>query len=184
MVMYADHAGSCCGIKTAWSFDYATREEFETVYNNHFVRGNNNRLLEVVLSERQVNLRTQGERARMLEDWPAILAEKGFTLVNRFRNSNTGRICYVFHKLNERLPMSPEYLPFNWPADQIEPGVQPVAPVIREVSREYYASLRVGRRGPFATEGQARESFPRCRNFEERIIMSNGESTWQPLVRL
>jgi hypothetical protein len=56
--------------------------------------------------------------------------------------------------------------------------IERVAPVVEAVSVEYYASLGIGRRGPFETIEDARAAYPLCRRFELRHVMNNGTSSW------
>ena len=60
--MYGNHGGGCCGMKHLYTLDRMPLEEFDQNVREHFEepRGigglNNNRILEVVLSERQIEV--------------------------------------------------------------------------------------------------------------------------------
>jgi hypothetical protein len=193
---YRNHGGRCCGYGHIFDFDHATEVDLDNCLQEHdFAAGGNNRVCEVILSRRQVDpthyTGAVSVSVRNAGGWPAILARKGFRLAAVWNNSNTGRHCYQFIKIGRLLTDDPVYeLPFDWQglvaAAQGNGVVAPVAPRrVDTVSTEFYAQLRVGgRRGPFATEREAREAYPRCRRFQQRNIMSNGTSTWLDLQPL
>lgn len=103
-VRYNVHGGSCCGIKVLSHFmdDPATNSlyaikgfthDYEktcfdgTLACHKNLRNADQRVLEVVLIEQQM----KKYRLKMLK-------EADFRLVSRFRNGNTGRWCYIFHR--------------------------------------------------------------------------------------
>ena len=105
---YSRHAGGCCGISVVHGFDDATEADLDGILRRHDTMNEHGagagRLLEAVLSERQVNP-DFGRNATMIVEsirnrgfWAPILFSKGFRLVARFRNSNSDQICYVFHR--------------------------------------------------------------------------------------
>lgn len=110
-----DHGGSCCGIRQIYGFDHSTVAELDEYIreldNEH---GQGNRLIEVVLSQRQV----RGDRAPA-GGWTAALAERGFRLVSRFNNSNSHNDCYIFHRVPAFKSIAPADLPFPWSHDAI-----------------------------------------------------------------
>ena len=101
--MYANHGGGCCGVKHLFSLDYMSLEEFDRSCAEHFVVVNPNRILEVILSERQTRVvETDRRFDRSIIDaggWPAVLAARDFKLAETWRNSNTNNMCYRFVKL-------------------------------------------------------------------------------------
>lgn len=193
---YARHAGGCCGIGVIYGFDQATIADLDRCLQEHNNAGEGtNRLCEVVLSERQVcdaNNLPNGRRGmanQILEEvrnaggWPAILQERGFKLVKRFRNSNSGQVCYVWHKIPRELSLENRNLPFNLvnaPADLEPEAAQPVPPPQprdpRVILNEVYAVFADGRvRGPFEYTNEIREAYPRVRRYQRRIVMDNGD---------
>jgi hypothetical protein len=139
-----EHGGQCCGIRTIFGFDHGTVAELDA----HIARLDDmtniggvgaTRMVEVVLSERQV---TPGV-------WPRHLAERGFRLVSRFLNANSGRKCYVFHRANF-LPLND--LPFTWDVNAratdngVRPAATPIAPPVR---------FAIGQRVRYSNQGFA-----------------------------
>jgi len=100
---YANHGGGCCGVKHLFGLDYMSLEEFDRSCAEHFVGENPNRILEVILSERQTRVvETDRRFDRSIIDaggWPAVLAARDFKLAETWRNSNTNNMCYRFVKL-------------------------------------------------------------------------------------
>lgn len=189
---YSTHGGLCCGYGHIYGFDRASIADFNECLEEHARAGRGgNRICEVILSQRQI----EGDaltRREVLEagGWPAVLAGRGFRLAAQWTNSNTNRRCYQFLLIPELLTDDENYRPpFAWdgqvvgirrgvPAPAANPPVGAVV-FIRPAASEFYAHLRQGgRRGPFGTVEAAREAYPRCQRFEERIIMNNGESRW------
>lgn len=109
--------------------------------------------------------------------WYPILEERGFRLAYEFHNGNTGNIVKVFH-LYKRPNDGGNYT--------YDLNGAPVPPAELSVTAtEFYANLRnSGRRGPFSTENEAHEAYPRCRRFERREIMSDGSSVWSEEIPL
>lgn len=187
---YRTHGGHCCGYGHVYNFDNATIESLDEAIEEHNrAFAGTNRILEAILSDRQVSPGNDGGRIRpdviAAGGWAAVLASRGFHLAARWENSNTGRNCYQFLKI-DRFHPEEQALPFDWTGPILRPvppprveqeGLREVA--LRVVSTEYYASLReAGRRGPFDTVAAARQAFPRCARFERREIMSDGTSVW------
>jgi len=132
-----DHGGSCCGVRHIYGFDRSSPNELTTLLAqvdalNRVARAtpDSHRLVEVILSERQVTADSgnTGWTAEVREagGWPAILAANGFSLVNRFENANSGKKCYIFHRVNN--PLSLTDLPFEWAGPL---GAQRAAPAAR-----------------------------------------------------
>jgi hypothetical protein len=114
-VIVRSHGGGCCGVFHISSFsqdfggkrtDAMCQKEIQAALDRYLVTGNNNRLCEAVLTDNQCN-RNGGQ-------WPRVLRRMGFKLVARFRNSNSGNVCNVFHKINKPLSLEPENIPFEW----------------------------------------------------------------------
>lgn len=138
--MYGNHGGGCCGMKHLFGLDRMSLEEFDRVVREHFeeprgIRGlNNNRILEVVLSERQIEtdpLDARFDRSIInAGGWPAVLASRGFKLAETWRNSNSGNMCYRFVKLEgEGFAPPPEW----WANDRLTLHEAPA--VIRVTTR-------------------------------------------------
>jgi hypothetical protein len=193
---YRNHGGQCCGYGHIFNFDHATEVDLDNCLQQHdFAAGGNNRVCEVILSRRQVDpthyTGAVSVSVRNAGGWPAILARKGFRLAAVWNNSNTGRHCYQFIKIDRLLTDDPVYeLPFDWQglvaaAQGNGVAVAPPRPApVEAVATEYYAHLQNGgRRGPFASLAAARQAFPRCQRFERRQIMNNGTSTWTDMPR-
>lgn len=126
MLRYAKHGGACCGVAHVHGFDGASIEDLDRIIDEHFNHGNGNRILEAILSDRQVVTPLNPDRTFHASvvaagGWPVILAARGFAIAENWTNSNTGRRCYRFVKLAGRdntqttlgsLDSRP--LPFNW----------------------------------------------------------------------
>lgn len=119
-----NHAGECCGIRDIEDFesryrrgplerhlDESMANEVEEVLDGLRVDGeeppeNGSILFTAVLTDQQLTNN---------EDLVRLLKKKGFTLVNRFRNLNSGNICNVFHYTQRKsLSRRKKDLPFNW----------------------------------------------------------------------
>jgi hypothetical protein len=191
---YEDHGGLCCGAKHVFGFDQSTPADLDAFIAGH-TSVQNNRLLEAILSERQVNPSPTAaaitREVREAGGWPNILRARGFRLAEMWRNSNTGRNCYRFVLIPRLLSDDPNFRPpFEWPEGEevnvpIRRGAAPPPPVAAPApapvvtSTEYFAHLqRNGRRGPFETVAAAREAYPRCRRFDRRDIYSDGQFIW------
>lgn len=133
---YNAHGGSCCGYAHLYDMDHGTIVSLDERLATHFREGNSNRVLEVILSERQVtatrvqSARTDNrwsESVREAGGWPAVLASRGFRLSARWRNSNSGQICYQFLKTTEFLPLT--NLPFDWEAARTAAPLLGAAPL-------------------------------------------------------
>jgi len=132
-----DHGGNCCGVRHIYGFDSSRPDELtrllaqvDAMRSVDRASGDAHRLTEVILSERQVTADSgnTGWTAEVREagGWPAILAANGFSLVNRFENANSGKKCYIFHRVNN--PLSLTDLPFDWTGPL---GAQRAAPAAR-----------------------------------------------------
>jgi len=111
---YERHGAHCCGISHVYGFDNATPDDLAEIIQLHDTGHDHgtpgNRLLEAVLTDRQLDPREEGDRrvTRAVRDaggWAAILAGHGFTLHTRFQNSNTQHYCNVFHRVVTREPL-------------------------------------------------------------------------------
>ena len=101
MVAIAQHGGQCCGVRHIYGFDNSNERDFTQLMSQIDAssgvrlpgqRDPQNRLVEVILSDRQVDKFPWLERA-------------GFRLVSRFRNANSERFCNVFHRHTSFLPL-------------------------------------------------------------------------------
>ncbi len=196
-MLYNTHGGSCCGYGHVYNFDHSTEAQLDRCIHEHLnaARGEN-RILEAILSERQVNPTANESRipasVRVAGGWPTILARKGFRLAAQWENSNTGRRCYQFLLIPRLLTDDPAYRPsFDWEGVvaavgqphpvfvQVQPPAEPRPQRRQTVSVEFYAHLRQGgRRGPFETEAAVRAAYPRVARIDHRQIMSDGSSNW------
>lgn len=119
MLQIARHGGRCCGIHHIYGFSLAgdrVQEDLQRIdqwliNNQGFYQG---RTLEIVLNESQCR---EGQDTLL----PG-LAERGFVLTSAFYNTNSGNNCYVFHRVNDRLPMN--NLPFNWTGQIMSPSLR------------------------------------------------------------
>lgn len=97
------HGGHCCGVDHIWDFDYlrsrsvlgldaVSQERVDTFKRTieNWKYNNASRLLEACLTDSQMN------------GWAPYLQEVGFTLVTRFRNSNSENTVNVLHLLSAR----------------------------------------------------------------------------------
>ena len=195
---YESHGGGCCGYGHIFNFDNATIEDLEDMIARHERNaGGINRILEAILSERQLTGDRWAPCVRGAGGWANVLASKGFRLAAEWNNSNTGRRCFQFLRIPVLLTEDAGYhRPFAWEGPFLPPGQPflepprlpgpveirnnaPPPPPPAAWFTEYYATLREGgRRGPFATAAAARQAYPRCRQFERRIIMNDGSSRW------
>lgn len=201
MLVYRDHGGGCCGYKHIFSFDYRTVEDLDRVLNEHFVPDNNNRVVEVILSERQVNPVSGDNRipqsVREAGGWPAILAERGFRLVSRWRNSNSARNCYQFVKTNRWLSMTQRQLPFAYPQELVafqsnggenidtnETVAPPPPPVPQQIYTTFHNVFRTRGRSEagWPSRRLASEAAPRALRIDAKFIYSDGTIEWEENV--
>lgn len=106
---YSPHSGHCCGISVVHGFDDATVDDLDRVLARHDAGRDHgapgNRLLEAVLTDRQLDPQNPDYNRRVTQQvrdqggWGLVLASRGFRLHTRFRNSNSGRYCNVFHRI-------------------------------------------------------------------------------------
>lgn len=154
---YNRHGGGCCGYAHLWGLDNMDLATFNRAVDEHFAppgnTTNNNRVLEVILSQRQVTPNVDGNRrhASIVEagGWPTVLASRGFVLSAVWRNSNSGNNCYQFLKTTTFLDNNTD-LPFTWTGGWIE---QQQPPVVTTVQRPFVpiidSYVRIIR-GPYA----------------------------------
>ena len=102
MAYRTNHGGGCCGvnhIREAGSI--RNEEEIDTLLQGTRQYAKKGMLVEIVLTNRQCQQRPE---------LPVMIQRKGFKLVSRFLNPNSGNICNVFHynksprSLTSRLP--------------------------------------------------------------------------------
>jgi len=107
-----DHGAACCGIKHIFNMDNSTEAELDRFLQEACPPDNNNRLVEIALSSRQIGAPGQSLQGNNPPDgWPSILQRKGFRLVSRFRNSNSGNEVFIFHFVPRFLSLLPADMP-------------------------------------------------------------------------
>ena len=109
------HGGGCCGMQHSSGYMLSLREAMRKL-DGELGRLPAGRLMEVVLTDGQF-IQTPGP------EFGNYLASKGFKLVSRFVNGNSGNICNVFHYHENPLPV--EHLPFPMDAKRA-PAVRPL----------------------------------------------------------
>jgi hypothetical protein len=112
MVSVRQHGGGCCGARHLAGFT-ATEDRNPDQIVRALAEADGDRLVEVILNGTQV------------QNFPAAvqkLADLGFVLVGRYVNGNHNSNNYVFHRADNRLPLTD--LPFNWPGMVITPETQ------------------------------------------------------------
>lgn len=190
-----EHGGGCCGVNHIYNFDNSTIDDLDEALREVCTTTNPNRLAEVVLSERQVTGHNHEddripECVRNAGGWPAVLARRGFRLVSRWRNSNSGRNCYLFVMVPTNLSLVPRNLPFPWTHERDvpiitngvdvpvpPPAVVPPGPV--PIVYRYHNVLRSGRSNAgWVTREQAQAAAPRAQRIDRCTFMSNGELIW------
>lgn len=102
MAYRVGHGGGCCGvnhIRDAGTL--RSEEELDNLIRGTRQGATKGMLVEIVLTNRQCQRRPE---------LPVMIQRKGFKLVSRFLNPNSGNICNVFHynrrprSLTARLP--------------------------------------------------------------------------------
>lgn len=126
------HGGGCCGMRhiSGMSLNETyTERHIENDIAYHIRSEEGGRLFEVVLNERQT-----GDN-RVLN----LLRKYGFTLVSSF-NNRTGSRCAIFHRADNRVPLS--YWRTRWNGMVITPEMQGLLPripgTIRAIRPEEY----------------------------------------------
>lgn len=180
----ANHSGHCCGMRTVYGFNGTAADwtDLDRHIRELNVPRNNNRLIEVVLAEYQIN-------QRVLDN----LSSRGFRLVTRFNNSNSDNDCLIFHHVPETLPL--DFIDAeegDWCEDLVwngdfgpgpRQGVVPAAPPPREEPRivisTYHNVLRAGRsEAGFGSYEQARTAAPGARSVDRRDVYASGAIRW------
>jgi hypothetical protein len=110
MLEIRGHGGNCCGMWHLVNFNATTTQESILSYLRRIPKG---RLIEVVLNQTQIEL-----YPRVLEG----LATYGFVLTTVFRNDNSRNVCYVFHRAENRLPLT--HIGERWAGMYATPGLQ------------------------------------------------------------
>jgi hypothetical protein len=188
-----DHGGQCCGIRHIYAMDHSSVDELDR-YISNLDRANNvggpdsGRLIEIVLSERQVTGEGNGGWHHSVRDaggWPAVLAARGFRLVSRFNNANSGRNCYIFHRVPHFMSIRNQDLPFDWHHNRGAvnlgvggPGRAAPAPAPAPDHNRVIASvvtfhnvLQAGRSDAgYSTRDAARAKAPRARRIDRKTI--------------
>lgn len=164
---YVRHGAGCCGISHVYVFDGATEADLDAILRRHDTSNDHGtgagRLLEAVLSERQVNPNFGRNRTMVVEaiweqgGWAPVLFRKGFRLVSRFNNSNSGQNCYVFHRHPDFMRLID--LPFTTTPENIQEVLEeaPVAPPAADLpllTAEDIPNLVAGEELAYAYRGQ------------------------------
>lgn len=140
------HGGGCCGMRHIMNMDHSTVADLDRLIAGLSQEGHNaaargaGRLIEIVLSSRQVGDRRSGNVGARWSPcvdaaggWPNVLRERGFRLVTAFENANSSNACYVFHWHPFFKSLAPADLPFEWDhtfhPDAGGAGVNRAAPV-------------------------------------------------------
>lgn len=159
------HGGSCCGVIHLRSFDAIydrpTEEELVTRIKSqiarYVTRSNNNRLCEVVLTDIQC------------QKWNGLFVKAlrivGFELVVRFRNSNSGNVCNVFHLIAKKEPL--DNLPFEWGP-----------PIIPEATFHRVVRGRVGVTAYPSVEAARSDAPKSLERVVKRVLGSPDENAW------
>lgn len=126
MAYFGRHGGDCCGINHLYEWgtsggDVATpvdnqenykkfSEEVDKYSEGEFEERDGPKegrcvVIEVVLTDLQI------ENSPHFAKW---LKRKGFKIVNRFRNYNSGNFCTVFHYTQYPISKTVNNLPFKW----------------------------------------------------------------------
>jgi len=148
-MLLRDHGAGCCGIKHIYSMDNGTPAELDRLLAGLIDGNNDNRLVEIALSQRQIGGAGGMQDRNPAGGWPAILNARGFRLVSRFRNSNSSNEVFVFHHVPNFLSLDPNDMPGQmrqWRHDYVIPP-RAVAPAVAgewvQSSRE---TIQVGTR--------------------------------------
>lgn len=181
------HGAQCCGIRHIYGMDNVTVAELDRLIGQVEA----NRLIEIVLSERQVTGDRWHQSVRDAGGMPAILAARGFRLVSRFMNSNSDNNCYIFHRVPRFASIQPRDLPFEWthnrnavnldgtaglPARPVTPPAPPAPPPVRELMRQYRNCNRDGSFGAwFDTMEECHAARGRRASYQVRVYQSNGQ---------
>lgn len=198
---YSNHGGGCCGYKHIYALDVMTIAQLDAVLDDHFNtepgNGGDNRVVEIILSERQVNpavenLRRQTACVRAAGGWPTVLAARGFIFTRRWRNSNSRNYCYQFLKVTEWASMAADSLPFDYPTSLklvtprsrtqdngplpvVAPVAPPPPPRATVVRSRYVNNYVNGTSSPwYESLARAVDAAPRCRIRQRVDIMSDG----------
>lgn len=87
MTYYVEHGGECCGMSHI--YDMGETKETLRVVDRTLRDLPTNHLVEIVLTDRQI------KRNKSI---PKGLKKRGFKLVSRFYNDNSGNYCNVLHR--------------------------------------------------------------------------------------
>ena len=107
--MYTEEDTSCCGISYLHYFPSRVTEQTLAAFNRQFedfTKAPVNRLVACSLTDTQMKV------------WAPELQKRGFRLVTRFKNSNSGNYVNVLHYT--RLKRCRKKRPFEWKAGKGE----------------------------------------------------------------
>lgn len=144
----AAHGGQCCGMDHISGFEECNEDNKNELQRkiDEIKRHRPGGCIECVLIDQQLSGEPRQERIyggmqHNVGGWGPHLHALGFRLVHRFRNSNHGNWCNVFH-LAYGQPARPRAQNFDWP-DPIPPVAAPERPAeIREVARAIPGEVR------------------------------------------
>ena len=104
-----NHGGHCCGINHIYDFIEGPTEARVREFDRLRGMCHSPILMEVVLTQSQTGRTAQGNlgrnyRARITPAtpfacWHDVLIDRGFRLVTRFKNPNSGNYCNVYHSI-------------------------------------------------------------------------------------
>lgn len=189
------HGGGCCGMTNIYmfpAFSQAAMQELEG-HIDAIKRNRREGLIEVVLIDVQLRaevapVQPYGGRTHVMGGWADGLKDLGFILVRRFRNSNHGNWCNVFH-LPYGQPTEIAPIPFEWEdgvtnvtvVQNVAPPPPPAPPPPRVtiVHTTFHNVYRDGRRGGgYDTPAEARAARRSRGRIDSRVIWSNGNVEW------
>ena len=102
MPVILNHGGACCGMRHMRGMSFNYNSNIEQEIRDAVRQVHANRLIEVTMTDGQCS------NTRVMQ----VLKAYGFKLVNRFRNSNSGNIVNVFHRIPVQSAMTG--LPYEW----------------------------------------------------------------------
>lgn len=102
MATLNSHGGGCCGMRHIFSFNaFDNGSDYEISFVDSLIRRNieDQKNIEIIFNEEQV----RHERYKPVLDY---MARVGFVLVGVYLNSGSGTNNYIFHRAQERRPLT------------------------------------------------------------------------------